>query len=172
MRRSTRWTAATALVGVFALGGFAAAVAQESRPGLDVDALVAELGLNDEQKAELIRLDELPGSQIRNDEEAWGIEDSLSGVLSRLAPGLTEGQLQGLHEALHEQWSWAHMNSRRTGGHGMRMFGGALGCWTGTAGMGTMHHMGAGRWMHGTGVGAWMHGGRSMQRRAPGTGRR
>lgn len=155
MRQSIRWTVATALAGVFTLAGFFAALAQQPLPGIDIDAMVAQLGRNDDQAAELTRLDELLASQIQLQERVFWIQESLSGVYARLLPSLTAGQPQGLRGTLSRQGQWNHMSYGMARTQGMGMFGGSSDCWEGTGGMGSMHGMGTGNWMRGGGS---MHG--------------
>lgn len=133
-------TAAIGVGGVLLLGGIAAAQQQGAEPGIDVDALIAELGLPTELKADLNKLNDFLARRRELREQAIEIQSGLSEVFSSVSARLTPDQRRQLHAALRQHLGAAGMGSHMSG---MRGFGTGLGCggdmW-GMPGMGWMQH--------------------------------
>jgi hypothetical protein len=140
---------APAAVGGALLFGVVAAVPaqQDAGPKIDVDRLVAELGLPDAVKADLNKLNDLLARRARVREEAVEINSGMSDVWSSALAQLTPDQRRELRSALRDHGMAGRMG-RHMGG-GMRGAGHSSGC-GGVGGMGSMDM----DWMgHGSGMG-------------------
>lgn len=152
-----RWTATAAVGGLLLFGGPGTAVSQQAEePGLDVDALAAQLELDDEGRADLEQLARVVDRRLEIRRQMQAMHGEMMGVMRSLQQDLTREQRIGLHRAMQQVMR---------DGAGMR---GGTGMRSGMMGPG-MHGRGAGH----HGMGARGSGGMMMPRsgaRAPGAG--
>ncbi|MFQ6046828.1 MAG: hypothetical protein ACE5PT_10820 [Gemmatimonadales bacterium] len=138
-------TAAIGVGGALLLGSIAAAQQQGAEPRIDVDRLIAELGLPAEVKADLNNLNDFLARRAELRDQAIEIHNGLSEAFSGVLAKLTPEQRRELRIALRQRWAGQGMGWYMGGGmHG-------YGDWSHCLGYDAMPGMG---WMqHGAGMG-------------------
>lgn len=131
-----RWTATAAAGGLLLFGGLGTAVSQQAEdPGLDVDALAAQLELDDEGRADLEQLAQLVERRLEVRRQMQAMHGEMMGTMQSLQQRLAPEQRIELHRAMQQVMRdgagmrggmgagmmGTRMHARGTGPHGMGM---------------------------------------------------